>query len=133
MENLKKANNLILEVTSNKGINTLSDLEKQGLIQRFEFTFELAWKTIQDYLTYLGFEFQTGPNSTLKTAFENSIITDSQTWREMSKARNLSTHTYDEDEADRIVYDIYSRYSNTINNLVLFLTEKSKHSGEDIL
>lgn len=91
LENLERANSLVREVVKTKDIETLSALEKQGLIQRFEFTFELAWKTLQDYLVYLGYEFQSGPNSTLKMAFDNSLITNAEVWRRMAKARILSS------------------------------------------
>jgi len=133
LENLEKANALVQEVVINNPANTLSELEKQGLIQRFEFTFELVWKTLQDYLVYLGYEFQSGPNSTLKTAFENSLITEAEVWRQMSKARNLSTHTYDEAEADKIVNDIYDVFAVKINELVNYLVEKKKTAITDIL
>jgi len=133
LENLEKANSLVREVVKTKDIEALSDLEKQGLIQRFEFTFELAWKTLQDYLVYLGYEFQSGPNSTLKMALDNSLITNADVWRRMAKARNLSSHTYDEDEADRIVNDIYDVYSDKLSELVNYLTEKRFFSKVEVL
>lgn len=133
LENLERANSLVREVVKTKDIEALSDLEKQGLIQRFEFTFELAWKTLQDYLVYLGYEFQSGPNSTLKMALDNSLITNAEVWRRMAKARILSFHTYDEDEADRIVNDIYDVYSDKLSELVNYLTEKRFFSKNEVL
>ena len=83
-----KACKRVLEITeSDRGMFDLSELEKEGLIQRFEYTFELAWKVLQDYLQFLGFQFQTGPNSTLQTAFENGLISNHDGWRRMAKAR----------------------------------------------
>jgi len=133
LENLERANSLVREVVKTKDIEALSDLEKQGLIQRFEFTFELAWKTLQDYLVYLGYEFQSGPNSTLKMALDNSLITNAEVWRRMAKARILSSHTYDEDEADRIVNDIYDVYSDKLSEMVDYLTEKKNISKDEVL
>jgi nucleotidyltransferase substrate binding protein (TIGR01987 family) len=131
LDNLESANALIGEVVENVSVDSLSDLEKQGLIQRFEFTFELAWKTLQDYLVYLGYEFQSGPNSTLKTALENSLIAGAEEWRQMSKARNLSTHTYDETAANKIVNDIYGIYYYKLKELVDCLVKKK--STKEIL
>ena len=102
----------------------MSELEKEGLIQRFEYTFELAWKTLQDYLLYLGFEFQPGPNSTIQLAFENNILADHDAWRKMAKARNLTSHAYNETEVMEIANDIFSTYSLLLKQLYNYLNKR---------
>ena len=72
----------------------LTELEMEGLVQRFEYTFELAWKVLQDLLKYKGYEFVQGPNGTLQKAFEDNMITDHDGWRRMAKARIATSHTY---------------------------------------
>lgn len=120
-----KACKRVLEITeSDRGVFDLSELEKEGLIQRFEYTFELAWKVLQDYLLFLGFQFQTGPNSTLQTAFENGLISNHDGWRRMAKARITTSHTYNEGDADEIVSNIYNEYACLLSELLDLLGEK---------
>lgn len=74
-------------------------LEKEGLIQRFEFTFELAWKTLKDYLESQGVEARY-PRDVIKEAFRYELIKDGEKWIDMLEKRNLMAHTYDEKSAD---------------------------------
>lgn len=74
----------------------LTDLEEQGLIQSFEYTHELAWKTLKDYLTSKGYTDIVGSKDSVRTAFREGIIDDGQAWMDMIKMRNLTPHTYDE-------------------------------------
>ena len=74
---------------------TLSDLEKADVIQIYEFTFELAWKTLKDLLEEVGFEVKT-PRDSIKTAFQNGIIDNGDIWIDMLEKMNLMLHTYDE-------------------------------------
>ena len=75
-DSFHRANKRILDITeSDKTPESLSELEMEGLIQRFEYTFELGWKTLQDLLKYKGYEFVQGPNGTLQKAFEDNMTT----------------------------------------------------------
>lgn len=73
--------------------------ERQGLIKAFELAYELAWKTLQDYLKELGIEEVVGPKPVIRRAFTEGIITNGTVWQAMHQARNESTHLYDEDHA----------------------------------
>lgn len=73
-----------------------SKLEQEGLIQRFEYTFELAWKCLQDLLQERGFAEIRGPRPVIEQSFQDGIITDGLVWMAMLKARNEITHLYDE-------------------------------------
>lgn len=116
--NFHKACQRLLEVTEcYKSIDDLSELEQEGLVQRFEYTFELSWKVMQDLLIYKGYDFMLGPNGTLKMAFEDGLISDHDGWRQMAKSRNMLSHVYDEEEADAIVKLIFDRYASLLKSL----------------
>ena len=132
LDSYTKACNRVLEITeSDRNFYDLSELEKEGLIQRFEYTFELAWKVLQDYLQFLGFQFQTGPNSTLQMAFENGLIHSHDGWRRMAKARITTSHTYNEGDAEEIVANIYNEYSILLSQLLNVLNEKKLAFGKN--
>lgn len=126
-DNFSKACTRILSVTNGeRAASELSDLEQEGLIQRFEYTFELAWKTMQDYLRYLGFDFQPGPNSTIKLAFDNGIIKDHEGWRALANARIVTAHTYDEADAFEVVEGIYNCYAQLFEDLRQYLEARKE-------
>lgn len=76
-------------------LDKLSDLEKEGYVQRFEYTFELAWKTLKDYLLENGQDLSS-PKEIIRQAFQNEIIVEGEVWMEALKKRNLTSHTYDD-------------------------------------
>ena len=88
----------------------LSELEQQGLIQVFEFTHELAWNLLKDFLETQGIAGLIGSRDAIRTAFKNGLLEEGETWMEMIKARNLSSHTYQQDLAQRIATDILTRF-----------------------
>ena len=98
----------------------LSVLEKEGLIQRFEYTFELAWKTLKDYLESqeLSVSF---PRDVIKTAFQYGIIEDGEVWMDMLEKRNLLAHTYDEERFLTAVKLVKDEYYNAISQVYLYL------------
>lgn len=127
-DNYHKACQRVLEITeSDRTVNNLSDLEMEGLVQRFEYTFELAWKVLQDLMKYRGYEFVQGPNGTLAQAFEDGMITDHDGWRQMARARITTAHTYNEEEVKEVAYDIYGKYASLLKDLDVKL-EKEKEN-----
>jgi nucleotidyltransferase substrate binding protein (TIGR01987 family) len=88
----------------------LSDLEKQGLIQAFEFTHELAWNVMKDYFAYQGNPGITGSRDAAREAFQKGLIEDGEGWMEMIRSRNLTSHTYQQKIADEICDHIVARY-----------------------
>lgn len=96
---------------------SLSNLEKQGLIQGFEFTHELAWNVLKDYLENQGFVSLVGSKDATRIAFKNALITDGEAWMDMIKARNLSSHTYNVELADEITEDILVRFYPAFSEL----------------
>jgi len=99
-------------------IEELSDLEREGLIQRFEYTFELAWKTLQDLFKEKGYIGITGPNPVIEQAFTDGYISDSKAWARMAKSRNLTSHTYNEETAEDIAEDIVDEYFDLFSALI---------------
>lgn len=88
----------------------LSPLEKQGLIQAFEFTHELAWNVLKDYLETQGVQGVVGSRGATREAFKNGLIADGEVWMDMIKSRNQTTHTYNEETANAITEAILTRY-----------------------
>ena len=89
----------------------LSDLEQQGLIQGFEFTFDLAWKTLQDILRERNNpEINGGPNPIITYSHDNGYIQDYEAWKAMKKSRDLTSHSYDEETAVDIAEKIVNKY-----------------------
>lgn len=105
------------EVAQQGGVDGLSELEKEGVIQRFEYTYELAWKTLQDYLKYKGYTDIIGPTPVLKQAFEDGYILDELGWKRMKKARELTSHTYDSDVAEEVATAVISSYFPLLDQL----------------
>lgn len=97
--------------------DSLSELEQEGLVQRFEYTFELAWKVLQDLLIARGYEFVKGPNGTLAQAFSDGLITNHDGWWHMAKARTITSHTYNEGTASEIVKKIFNDYAPLLMQL----------------
>jgi len=88
----------------------LSDLEKQGLIQAFEFTHELAWNVMKDYFAYQGNPSITGSRDAAREAFQKGLIEDGEGWMEMIRSRNQTSHTYQQKIADEIAGHIVARH-----------------------
>ena len=88
----------------------LTQLEKQGVIQAFEFTHELAWNVLKDFLEDQGEQSIKGSKDATRAAFKVSLIADGEQWMAMIQSRNLSSHTYDEETAESLVTAIINDY-----------------------
>jgi nucleotidyltransferase substrate binding protein (TIGR01987 family) len=104
-------------------VDELSDLEKEGMVQRFEYTFELAWKTLKDYLEeqQVNAKF---PREVIKQSFHYEIIQDGEIWMDMLEKRNLMAHTYEETIFRDSVQKIANEYFKAISQLYNFLQNK---------
>ena len=85
-------------------------VQKAGIIQFFEMSFELAWNMIKDYLEEQGFIEIKSPRSALKKAFETGIIDNGHDWMDLLLDRNLTAHTYDEEKASDMEQLIQNKY-----------------------
>lgn len=94
-----------------RGLGTLSDLEKEGVVQRFEVAVELAWKTLKDFLEQQGMPAEPAtPRQVFKDAFNAGILADGQVWIDMLHHRNLLSHTYDSAAVDNAMTALGERY-----------------------
>ncbi len=109
-DNFQRALQTLTEAVTLANLRPLSRLEQQGLIQGFEFTHELAWNVLKDFLENKGFVGLIGSKDATRTAFKNDLISDGEVWMDMIKARNLSSHTYNTETAEAIVDDILKRF-----------------------
>ena len=107
---------------------TLNELEKQGLIQAFEYTYELGWNTLKDYLEAQGETNLLGSRDVIRLAFKRGLIEEGETWMDMLKSRTLTSHTYNEALAETIAADIVNRYFSefvTLRTKMDLLREKA--------
>lgn len=103
----------------------LGSILNDAIIKRFEFTFELMWKVLKEYLEDNGFtDFMPSPKSVLKYAFKNGIINDEQGYNLMLQDRNSTTHIYDEKMASQIVKNIKGKYVALIQSLIDYLDKE---------
>lgn len=93
-----------------------SELEIAGIIQLFEISFELSWKVLKDYLEAEGIIVKS-PRETIKEAFQQEVIENGHIWIDALASRNLTTHTYDEALASKMVNDILNNYLPEIDKL----------------
>ena len=101
----------------------LSDLEKAGVIQTYEFTFELAWETVKDYLEEKGISAKF-PRDTIKEGFRYEILEDGDLWIDMLEKRNLMSHAYDEAKAEIAYKLIINEYFKMLEQLYNKLKEE---------
>lgn len=109
-DNFIKAFSQLKEAVAVSQQRSLSKLEEQGLIQAFEYTHELAWNTLKDFLESRGTLNLYGSKDVTRQAFKTGLIENGEAWMEMIKSRNLTSHTYDEATASQIVSAILGTY-----------------------
>ena len=116
---------LLLRDAMEHGPAALSPLEKEGVIQRFEYCFELAWKTLKDHMEANGVVFATiTPRHVLRDGFAAKLLSDGQVWIDMLNHRNLLSHTCNMANFEEAVEAIHTRYLSAIGRLHEFLHEQ---------
>jgi nucleotidyltransferase substrate binding protein (TIGR01987 family) len=103
---------------------SLSDLEMQGLVQAFGYTYELAWNTIKDFYENQGETGIQGSRDAFRLAFRRGLVENGETWMQMIKDRARTSHTYNEQTVECIVSDILSLYYNEFNRLEARLSSR---------
>ena len=122
--NFSRALSLLREAMAH-GPSALNQLEKEGVIQRFEYCFELAWKTTKDYMEANGFVFAVVmPRQVLKEAYAAKVIEAGQDWIAMLDHRNLLSHTYNPIVFEQAVDAIQQRYLPAMERLHAFLQQE---------
>lgn len=111
LDNFEKALEQLLSAVDLAKQRPLSELEKQGLIQAFEFTHELAWNVLKDYFQYQGNMQITGSRDAAREAFQRGLIVNGQEWMEMIVSRNKTSHTYNKSVSEEITQKIIGNYA----------------------
>src|SRR4030095_15400906 len=126
-DNFDRAFVLLREVYD-RGVASLSQLEKEGAIQRFEVAFELAWKTLKDYLEESGMVVNpVTPRNVIKEEFAAKLLEDAQVWIDMMLHRNLLSHTYDIKVFEVVLRAVAERYFPAFDRLhEFFLLRKGE-------
>lgn len=106
LESYHKALSRLAEIVNASKLRALNDFERDGLVQRFEFTHELSWKLMKAYAEYQGYDGIGGSRYATRKAFEMNLIPDGQIWMDMIKSRNDISHNYDDEIATDIVDNI---------------------------
>lgn len=110
-----------------EGLNqydSTNELQRDGIIQRFEFSFELAWKTLKEIFEEEGLIGLNSPKMVLKEAFSAGIITEDKIWLNMLMDRNTTSHVYDEGTAIEICKNIEEKYIEALEKLINKINER---------
>ncbi|MBE6064215.1 nucleotidyltransferase substrate binding protein [Clostridium cochlearium] len=133
-ENSNKVQNFIKALNKLKeGLtqyNEKNELLRDGIIQRFEFTFELAWKTLKEVFEDEGLIGLNSPKSVLKEAFSAGIIQDEKLWMNMLMDRNSTSHMYSESNAIEICKNIKEKYVEALEELKENIIERIGYMGD---
>ncbi len=123
---------VLLREVCDRGVDSLSQLEKEGAIQRFEVAFELAWKTLKDYLEESGVIVNpVTPRAVIKEAFAAKLLQDAeeaQVWIDMMLHRNLLSHTYDNTVFEAVLQTVAERYFSAFDRLHEFFLTRTVES-----
>lgn len=117
-----------LDEIEGEAVDLLDEMIKEALIQRFEYTHELAWNVMKDYADYQGNSEVGGSRDATREAFQLKLISDGQVWMDMISSRNKTSHTYNEDTANEIYEKIVNSYYKAF--LDFQKTMENKRSGE---
>lgn len=104
----------------------LNELEQQGMIQAFEYNFELAWNLIKDYYAYQGVTEIQGSRDAFRLAFNRGLIENGEGWMQMIESRTKTSHTYNEETANEIASDILNKYYALFKALHQIMDKTSK-------
>ena len=121
--NFKKALKQLDDATALASKRNLSELEQQGVIQAFEYNYELAWNVLKDFYENQGEQNIQGSRDAIKLAFKRGIIINGDIWLSMIKSRALTSHTYNEEITREILNDIFEKYYTEFVNLKSSLTK----------
>ena len=123
-QNFKRAFALLSEAMD-QDISRLNQLEKEGAIQRFEFTFELAWKVLKDKMEHDGLTIdQISPRAVVRLAYQANYIDDAEVWLRMIGDRNLMSHTYDSAKFEAVLQSVAREYLPMLSEWQLRLMQE---------
>ncbi len=116
-QNFSRAYSLLREAFTRE-VDELNDLEKEGVIQRFEYTFELSWNTLKDRLEHDGVIMNSvTPRNVIRTAATTGLVADGQTWIDMLEDRRNTSHRYDNELLEEVLGNIRDNYLPILETL----------------
>ena len=124
--NFKKALDRLVQYSDQEDLN---ELEEQGLIKAFEYTYELSWKTLQDLLKDKGYEDIVGPKPVISQSFQIGLITDGEGWAGMHNSRNLTSHIYDQAQIEEITSKVIDEFLTLFLNLKEALVHEENNNN----
>lgn len=120
-KNFERAYQQFISVTQNCDAISLSELEQDGFVQRFEYTFELAWKTLRDYLLENGYKLDS-PKSVIRQAYQSGYIADGEIWMDALEKRNNTVHTYNQEILKETIRFLTEEFQPALEQLHAFLS-----------
>jgi nucleotidyltransferase substrate binding protein (TIGR01987 family) len=139
---LKKLSDAILYIKDDLGdneddtneevVSVLDEIIKEGLIQRFEYTFEMAWNVMKDYALYQGNSEIAGSRDAIRYAFSSNLISDGDMWMDMIKSRIKTSHTYNEETANEIYQKIINEYFDAFNSFEALMEGKRTGNQQNL-
>jgi len=131
--NYKRAFILLREAIEILQERELSQLEKEGIIQRFEYTWELAWKVLKDYIEFEGIILEKITSAAvIKAAFSAKIITDGEGWMKILDSRNKMSHTYNFKDFEKTIIDIKTHHLALLDTLHFKLLKISLENSKNV-
>ena len=116
-QRLSNFNKAFVQLRRFVGHKELNEMEEQGLIKAFEYTYELSWKTLQDLLKEKGYRDIIGPEPVIEQGFQDGYIENGEAWMRMHNSLNLASHTYNEETAIEIIKKIREEYFYLLKDL----------------
>lgn len=128
IDNFLKAITRLSEAVTEYNSNGENTVIRDGLIQRFEFTFELSWKAMKEYMIDQGVKDDlTFPKQVLKSAYENHMIDNQEIWLDMLKSRNNTSHIYDDKIAEEISKNICNKFLFVLEELEAYFKQRETY------
>ncbi|WP_313056410.1 nucleotidyltransferase substrate binding protein [Pseudomonas lopnurensis] len=126
LNNFSKALKQLDEAMALMQQRDLSKLEKQGVIQGFEYCYELGWNTLKDFLVWQGIDGIVGSRDAIREAFGRGLISDGHGWMHMLTDSNRTSHTYNEETAEAILANIQMQHHPLLKALEKKLAERAE-------
>lgn len=124
-QRLEDFDNALERLKEALSVGNFNDLEKDGVIQRFEFTFELAWKTMKDFLEDQGFIDIASPKKVLQKAYAQNLFLEDTLWMQMLVDRNSVSHLYKQEMSNKVFENIKNKYAPALSNLARALHKEA--------
>lgn len=132
LQSYSKALNRLAQVVNESKRRELNEFERDSVVQRFEFTHEVAWKLMKSFAEYQGDNTLMGSRDAVRWAYENHLITDGQVWMNMIRSRNETSHDYDDSMAIEVVKQVVDNYFPAMFDLYTRMSQLAASVPNDL-